>query len=747
LLPAAIACLLLSLGFAHSASALLISEFGAQGAPGEDGESVEVSGTLISVGADPAELIGVGFGGRGGPAPVGGGPAGDGGGSGIDSLHAASDSGDVTVRGSAIGGAGGLGTQGDPGGSGASVLLRNGVDGDTAGELELFQGATGGSAGVGIGGEAGRAVSWLQRSKSAESFELTSRAMGGGAPRAPRGAVGRIDGAPALSTAHAVNDAGSLRVVSAARGGEAGSSFTDGAGAGGDASAFAFARSEGDGHPVFVSIPPPLTDPGPGGGPGYELPLRDTLDQDYSDVLGCGLARGCTGFEERGPVAEPLPAGLDPGPFFAGALGGVGGGFLSTSLPSSSPPAGNGGKARSVSIGIAAGNSPVEVFDVAEGGRGGFQVGVAEGGPSEGGAARSVALGVGAGTSPVKATAQATGGASGSVAGSLALPEDASFFPPEDGLPGGRGDASAVAIGRGEALAEAVSTGGLGTAGVAAAAGPRHPGSVGRALAKAIGTHGTATARARSSSGKLQVQASAESSLLEAATVEARIGPPRRGSFWQRLFRRLDRQRGAREAFAEATVAPDAREVEHALRGQPELSRALEDAGVDTVDALGSFSARQRREAPPPRGPASPRGSPLLRSVFELELSDVVGGLGGATDPTYIGFFAPRLSRRGFVALHVTLENGDDLLLDEIMFESDAAESFLDGTLLEVGFILGARGNPWPVTGLSGDRATLRVALATSIAGGGLAFDFLVGTAPPDDSQQPSPPIDWSPEP
>lgn len=684
-----------TLALAAPARALLIEKVGADGGLGEDGESAHASGSEIASGAAPAEVIATAEGGAGGAAPPEGGPAGDGGAAGLGPLYASSDTGDVLVAGTARGGNGGNGGNGASAGDGAAVRLYDSVDGDTAGALELSQDARGGNAGYLSGGRAGAALSSLQRRKAAESFQLVSRALAGGAATTSLRSLGVAEGAPARATGMGANAAGSMRTLVTARGGLGGGNVGVPGGDGGDASAVAYGLTEGDGHPVFVGI---LAGFG-GGGPVFEFPASSRCDD--TRVIAC-----------------PLDPDLPPITLFPalGAIGGNGGGFL-TMLPQPlSPPAGDGGNARSTSVGIAQGDSPVEVFDLAAGGSGGFQIGVESGGPSEGGSARSLALGIGGGTAPVKVEAQASGGAAGSV-GLSGGPDAGGFSPSQDGLPGGKAEASAVAIGHEEASASALARGGDGTG--FSPADPRHAGGAGKALARAIGGHGTASAAARSSSEALRVEARARAELPGEATSEARIGPARP---WPRAFQRLSHYFGGRDVSVDAEVAPDTREVARALRRERQLDQALAEAGVETVDALGTFSAWQRSGA---------RGALNQVSVLEVELSSLALLFLGATDPVYIGLFAPQIHERGFVSLHLSLENGEDLLVDESFDSAAAARAFLDGALLEVGPI---ETGPFPLPPSAQlGKALLRVELVTSRPGAGLSLDFLVGTAPPSE--------------
>ena len=128
-----------------------------------------------------------------------------------------------------------------------------------------------------------------------------------------------------------------MRTLVAAGGGAGGGSVGSSGEDGGEANVVAYGRSRGDGNPVFVGVPEPGALPFPG------------------------------------PVPLPQPAlGLAA----VGAFGGAGADFLSLFLPPITPPAGDGGNARSTSVGIAEGDSRVDVFDFAGGGDGGFQVGI-----------------------------------------------------------------------------------------------------------------------------------------------------------------------------------------------------------------------------------------------------------------------------------------------------------------------------------------------------------------------------------
>jgi hypothetical protein len=718
---------------AGPAWSLSITEIGEPGAPGEDGESVHASGSELATGSDPAELLATAYGGDGGSTDVPGGrPAGNGGGAGLD-LFAASDAGEVTVRGTARGGAGGNGLEGPPAGDGAPVSLWNTVDGETSGPLLLSQTAIGGNAGPGSAGRAGEATSWLRREKAAGSLTLEARAIGGGphfTTRRPFPLSSGAAGAPALASGHGVNAAGETRVLVSASGGSGSAGYGLPGQPGGDARVFAFGRTEGGGQPVFVGVPELLPGPLPGpiGGP-----LSDVIVCDYD-----GCAAAVSPFDGR--FLEPsVPSRI-------GAWAGRGSGYLSFIIPPATPPGGDGGSAWGVSVGIAAGDSPVEVRDVASGGHGGLQVGMDEGGPGLGGDARSLALGVGGGAATVRAESSAGGGGSGTVletapsAGTAEVPSSAE----PGGVPGGRAEATAIAMGHGEVVAQARAAAGRGSAIPAG----QHPGGRAEALASASGSDGKAEAGARSSSPLMLVEARTAVDVLSSATVEAQVGPGDRARHSRR-----GRELAGCDARTEAVVLPDEEDVADALRREPDLADALQALGAEDIEALGSWQARQRQGR---RGDA-------ITSSLEIELTNA--DVAGLEAEVFIGLFAPELRRLGFESLRVTLVNGDEVLFDEAFDDHEAARDFLDGALLEVGKLSAYRRNTWDEVAADGtfdDRqaardfhdgallevgvisryrrttfpgliqgvATLRLELVTDARGAGLGLAFLVAGAP-----------------
>ena len=202
------ALLALSVGLLASATAALdVERVGADGGPGEDGESVRASGSETAENFEPVDVSVLARGGLGGPAAENGSPAGDGGRAGLGRVFGASDSGDVSVSGLAFGGGGGdagFGVEAGPAGDGASVRLINRVEGDTRGRISLGQSALGGDAGRGPGGRGGGAMSVLASRKAAESLEVGVFAFAGGPAPAelptPSGPSGG-HGAPAFAAA------------------------------------------------------------------------------------------------------------------------------------------------------------------------------------------------------------------------------------------------------------------------------------------------------------------------------------------------------------------------------------------------------------------------------------------------------------------------------------------------------------------------------------------------------------------
>ncbi len=731
------------LAVASTAASRSVFVSGEPGGPGEDGETVTLSDSEIVSGSDPAELLASARGGAGGIAPEdGSAPAGDGGNVRLGPIFAASDTGEVTVSATGSGGNGGNGRAGAAAGAGASVRLHDAVDGETAGELLLSQFAQGGAAGNGPEGRAGDAVSRLRRSKAAESFTLISRSLGGTIGLGGRFA---IDGGSARSAAQGGNRDGELTVVASAQAGPGSFDFTSG-GDGGDASVLAFGRTEGDGQPVKVGAAPPLViigsdpprrflffdrlpaEPRGESPAGAELSATEASAGllSFPGVEGTAELESTVGFDPGTIIPPPFPDPivtpiLQP----VGAFAGSGGGLRGV-LGLSPAPAGNGGDAKSLSVGIARGDSPVEVRDVARGGVGGGQLASIADEGARGGGARSWAMGVGAGSAPVDVSADAYGGGAGNLFAANGE------LPPEigGGIPGGEADASAVATSQGAVDAQASARAGVGTGGVNAAGnvfGPRWaPGGPATAIARASGDGGEARATAASNSATLAVEAAAAASVLRHATVESRIGAERR-----RTPRRRGRGARGRDAFVEAMVSPRPREVAELLRGETVLPHSL--AGVDRVAALGRFSSVQRQWS---------RGQSVV-STFELALSSLDFVFDRRGEEVFISLFDPRLRRFGFESLHVTLEKGHAVLLERSFDDAREALRFLDGAVLEVG-TLGQRPTSLQtdVPGAGGslgrpsflflgpERATLRIEVETRFPGAGLALRFAVATEP-----------------
>jgi len=695
-----------SVAFAFSApaSALTISEIGADGAPGEDGETVSASGVETAAGADSVELQVSASGGDGGPATDEGEPAGHGGGASLGEVFGASGTGPVSVSGSASGGNGGTGSAEAAAGDGASVELWNAVDGETQGRLTLSQTAMGGDVGALTGGVAGSARSVLWRRKSAESLELHSLAVAGG-PRLWSHSAHDLggDGATARAEGHAANDAGEVASIVYALAGSGGAPDLEAAAApGGDAQVVAIATSEGDGQQVIVGGYPPASAPYNG--------IQDEPIRDFA-VLEAASERSASFAASELPQRPRVPVFIS---FARGARAGTGGSFnLYSAEPT--PPGGRGGAARSFSLGIAHGDSPVKVLDEAIGGPGGSQANFSGPAASRGGPAESKAIGLNRGVSDVSVNAEAAGGAAGTVWIGLGensypyLPPDPSPFDPDFALPGavpgGAAEASALAIGGGDVIAQARAQGGSGTL-VSLHPGrvPRHPGAQGHARATAVGASGEAEAAAVSNTPTLRVELRAGSSVVQMATADSRIAP---GALRGKHGRR--RHGGAHDASAQASVAPDEAALDRALASDPALSETLE------VVVLGRLAASQQQR--------TRRGSVV--STLEVELKSFF--FSDPVDEVFIALFAPDVRRRGFERLRVHLTKEDEILVDEVFETASDARDFLEGALFEVGSLglvfegtLGRIGRS--------EVATLTLELETRRRGAGLDVGFVVGT-------------------
>jgi len=605
-------------------------------------------------------------GGDGGPATDDGEPAGNGGGASLGEVFGASETGPVSVSGAAIGGKGGEGSAEAAAGDGASVELWNAVDGETQGELTLSQTAAGGNAGEFSGGVVGSARSVLRWRKSAESLELRSTASAGRPNYWSLGQHLSGAGAPARAVGQATNDAGEVTSIVRARGGSGGVPDLEAAGApGGDAQVVAIATSEGDGQPVRVGV-----------GPSVFVSSR-----------------------------------LD---FYNGARAGSGGGF-SVYSPEPTPPGGRGGAARSLSLGIAHGDSPVEVFDEARGGPGGAQANFEGSAASRGGTANSKAIGLNRGVSGVSVGAEAVGGAAGPVAIDLAVNSPPLPFDPDFVLPGavrgGDAEASALAIGGGEVSAQANAQAGGGTVVFWHGPLPHHPGAQGHARASAVGTSGEAEAAAVSHAPTLLVELRAGASVVQMATADSRIGPgPLRGRHGRR------RHGPPGDASAQASVAPAEASLDRALASDPALAEALETAGGDGVAVLGRLAASQRQW--------TRRGSVV--STLEVELRSFF--FFDPVDEVFIALFAPEVRRRGFERLRVLLTKEDEVLVDGVFETAHDARGFLEGALFEVGALgrvleVGSTGR-----NVRSEIVTLTLELETSRHGAGLDVGFVVGT-------------------
>jgi hypothetical protein len=515
-------------------------------------------------------------------------------------------------------------------------------------------------------------------------------------------------GAPARAVGQAANDAGEVAALVLARGSIGGVPDLEAAAApGGDAQVVAIATSEGDGQQVRVGVIPLVflsSRPGdePSSDPAEVLDVRSE-PSIFLPVVGLLPRRDFR-------IVPPLY-------LYPDARAGGGGGFSIFSAEPT-PPGGRGGAARSFSLGIAHGDSPVEVLDAAMGGPGGAQANFEGSAASRGGPADSRAIGLNRGVSGVAVSADAEGGAAGIVGIGLAensfpIPDPSPFDPDfalPGAVPGGAAEASALAIGGGDVIAQASAQGGSGTL-VSLQPGrvPRHPGAQGHARATAVGASGEAEAAAASNTPTLRVELRAGASVVQMVTADSRIGSgPLRGKHGRR------RHGGPHDASAQASVAPDEAALDRALASDPALSETLE------VVVLGRLAASQQQR--------TRRGSVV--STLEVELKSFF--FSDPVDEVFIALFAPDVRRRGFERLRVLLTKEDEILVDEVFETARAARDFLEGALFEVG-ALGRvfEGTLGGTTGRIGrsEVATLTLELETRRRGAGLGVGFLVGTA------------------
>jgi hypothetical protein len=293
-------------------------------------------------------------------------------------IHGASNVGAVLVAAVFRGGSPPFG--GTNGGSGGSVAMDNAVSGETSGDLELYQQASGGLAGSGNGGSA---YSRLDHEAAATSFLLTSWAEGGGGSS--------TGGGNARSEVEGINSAGPVEVRYLALGG--GGGFASG----GDAIAEAYGRTTGDGQPVVVGGSRTVSlYYGAQGGSAVVARIPVTPAPPPILTLGDGgdAVSRATGIAEGDSVVTVVDS----------ATGGMGGALWSIGSPRPDTVGGDGGDATSSATASGAGTSKVSATSIARGGPGGTQVET----PGDGGDARALATADGLGE--VEAVATATGG-------------------------------------------------------------------------------------------------------------------------------------------------------------------------------------------------------------------------------------------------------------------------------------------------------------------------------------------------
>lgn len=302
------------------------------------------------------------------------------------------------------------------GGRGRSLSIDNAVGGETTGDLHLIQ-RIGSSSGndapipfderTTIGGRGGDATGIVRREGSSQSIEVESFVgAGDGGDASFTGTTGGGDAGNAWNEIELSNDAGSVEAVGFARGGVGGSGRTFASGDGGDARLEVQAETLGDGQDVIVGR------------------FRGSLLQEIRSSAAFGGQGGTTFFGAAADVR-----------------------------------AGDGGNAVGRSLGIAQGNSGVDVLDQAIGGTGGGTIiGPRDGIGGNGGGADSRAEASGQGTSVVKATSRARGGSAGALTGGAGRGGDARAMASASGL--GPVEAEAFSVGGGQDFRTGLGIGG-----------------------------------------------------------------------------------------------------------------------------------------------------------------------------------------------------------------------------------------------------------------------------------------------
>jgi hypothetical protein len=327
----------------------------------------------------------------------------------------------------------------------------------------------------------------------------------------------------------------------------------------------------------------------------------------------------------------------------SGARAGAGGGGL---LPFGlADVGGEGGRATSLSIGRALGDAAVTVFDVARGAAGGPSL--ASGDSARGGDAQSIAFGAGNGRSPVEVHADAEGGAAGGERRAVSTPI---------GVVGGSALASAEAEGRGRVVADARAAAGRSQPGQGA-------GGSAEARASAVGRSGEVRAAVGSIGYNLDVEARAIAELASRASSGARVA----------IAASLPRRPRHADVYARSVAAPPEAVLAESRLPDGLLETLQADfAQIETIGELGG-------ERPPGDGRAG------ARLAFEVELRSTQFSLQARLTGVAVGLGAPRLPRRGFETLRVSVIKEQEVLFDATYRDRDEAVRELAGRVVEVG--------------------------------------------------------------
>lgn len=500
------------------------------------------------------------------------------------------------------------------GADGAAMTMDDTVSGDTSGQLTLSQNAR---AGAGtdfpgglqdpptplplVPGRGGDAYSRITRSGSFESLSVQSTATSGRG-----GGVGRMDdggdAGNATSIVDLANDAGAIGIIGMARAQAGGSSYGT-PGRGGDATGDFRATTTGDGQSITI---------------------------------------GTASMFVRDPVTRQN--------LFLGARGGAGGTHGTYNGDPPTPAA--GGQATSRSEGVAAGNSEVMVFDLAEGGDagqgGGFGLSSVLGTGERGGDATSEAIAMGGGTSAVLAHSRAIGGS-----GSRRVTTG-----------GMGGDASAIAngTGAGDTQAQAIATGGdVSVSGELA--GSAH------ALASVSGPIGAALADAQTGTGSgatFRAAVTRTTATSTAAEATATFGTA------------LPTAPSASPGAAFITGSPLAQDVTLARSRNVALDALLAGNPGARVEGLAQWSA-------------SPDGMAPSSQTVELDIVLVPQ----ESDATVaLAVFELDSAGGGFESLAFRVEVAGTQLGDEMVFDTLAEANAYFASLVPVGSAFDAAYNP-----------------------------------------------------